>query len=477
MSEREHPGPFAVKPTERLLKAAGESKLKKSVGVLDLTALGIGAIIGTGIFVIIGEAIGDSGPAIVLSFLLAGITCIFSALSYSELASAIPVSGSAYTYAYATLGELIAFIIGWDLILEYGVSVAAIAVGWGGYLKDLLDSLFSITLPASIASPPGDGGTFNAPAVFVILAVACVLIAGIRESARTNTIMVAIKLTVLLFFIAVGVTSFHSSNFTPFAPNGVSGVVDAAALIFFAYIGFDAVSTASEESKDPARDLPKAIIGALVVATLLYIAVALVTTGLLPFDQLKGSESPLADAIEKGAGISWGANIISFGALVAITSVVLTILYGQTRIIFSMSRDGLLPAKLGEVWERTKTPALITAIVASLAAVIAAFVPLDEIAKLVNIGTLFAFLIVNIGVIVLRRTKPDLERGYRVPFVPVFPLIGSGLCIFLMTYLDGITWVRFGVWLVIGMVIYGFYGYRHSALRDESDEGAEQPAT
>ena len=477
MSNNEHPGPFAVKPTERLIKAAGDSKLVKSVGVLDLTALGIGAIIGTGIFVIIGEAIGDSGPAIVLSFALAGITCIFSALSYSELASAIPVSGSAYTYAYATLGELIAFIIGWDLILEYGVSVAAIAVGWGGYLKDLLDSLFSIDLPKAIASPPGDGGTFNAPAVFVIAAVACVLIAGIRESARTNTVMVLIKLVVLTFFIVVGVTSFDGSNFSPFAPNGFSGVVDAAALIFFAYIGFDAVSTASEESKDPSKDLPKAIIGALLIATGLYIAVALVTSGLLPFDQLKGSESPLADALDKGAGISWGADVISFGALVAITSVVLTILYGQTRIIFSMSRDGLLPARLGEVWERTKTPALITAIVAALAAVIAAFVPLEEIAKLVNIGTLFAFLIVNVGVIVLRRTKPDLERGYRVPFVPAFPLIGAALCIFLMTYLDGITWVRFGIWLVIGLAIYGLYGRRHSELRNDTSEGGEQPAT
>jgi APA family basic amino acid/polyamine antiporter len=463
-----HPGAFATKPTERLLEAAGQSRLRKAVGVLDLTALGIGAIIGTGIFVIIGEAIGDSGPAIVLSFALAGITCIFSALSYSELASAIPVSGSAYTYAYATLGELIAFIIGWDLILEYGVSVAAIAVGWGGYLKDLLDSLFGIDLPKSIASPPGDGGTFNAPAVFVVLSVAAVLIAGVRESARTNTVMVIIKLSILVFFIVVGVTSFDSSNFSPFAPNGFSGVVDAAALIFFAYIGFDAVSTASEEAKDPARDLPKAIIGALVIATGLYIAVALVTSGLLPFDQLKGSESPLADALEQGTGLSWGADVISFGALIAITSVVLTILYGQTRIIFSMCRDGLLPQRLGAIWERTKTPALITAIVAVLAAVIAAFVPLEQIAKLVNIGTLFAFLIVNIGVIVLRRTKPDLERGYRVPFVPVFPLIGSALCIFLMTYLDGITWIRFGIWLVIGLVIYGLYGYRHSELRNES---------
>ena len=250
-------------------------------------------------------------------------------------------------------------------------------------------------------------------------------------------------------------------------------MVDAAALIFFAYIGFDAVSTASEESKDPSKDLPKAIIGALLIATPLYIAVALVTSGLLPYDELKGSESPLADAIEKGAGLSWGADVISFGALVAITSVVLTILYGQTRIIYSMCRDGLLPERLGEIWERTKTPALITALTAVLAAVIAAFVPLAEIAKLVNIGTLFAFLIVNVGVIVLRRTKPDLDGDSGSRSCPLLPLIGAGLCIFLMTYLDATTWIRFGVWLVIGLVIYGTYGYRHSKLRGEPEGTAQ----
>ncbi len=464
-----HPGPFAAKSTDRLIEEAGESKLRRAVGVLDLTALGIGAVIGTGIFVIIGEAIGDSGPAIVLSFALAGLTCILSALSYSELAAAIPVSGSAYTYTYATLGELVAFIIGWDLILEYGLSIAAIAVGWGGYLKELLDSLFSINLPSSVAKAPGDGGTFNAPAVFLIIAVAGVLVAGVRESARTNTIMVCLKLGVLLFFIAVGITSFNGSNFEPFAPNGFSGIVDAAALIFFAYIGFDAVSTASEEAKDPARDMPKAIIGSLLIATTVYIAVAVVTSGLLPFDALKGNESPLATAIDKGAGLGWGADIISFGALIAITSVTLTILYGQTRIFYAMSRDGLLPAFFARIWERTKTPALITVTVAALAAVIAAFVPLEEIAKLVNIGTLFAFFLVNIGVIILRRTKPDLERGYRVPFVPFVPISGAALCLFLMKYLEAETWLRFGIWLVIGLAIYAAYGYRNSKLREEAE--------
>ena len=468
MPGREHPGPFSTISAKRLTETAEGSGLRKAVGVLDLTALGVGAVIGTGIFVIIGEAIGDSGPAIVISFLLAGLTCMFSALSYSELASAIPVSGSAYTYAYATLGELIAFIIGWDLILEYGLSVAAVAVGWGGYLKELLDSLFSINFPSEIANPPGEGGSFNAPAVFLVLSMTALLIAGIRESARTNTVMVVIKVAVLLLFIVIGVTAFDSSNFEPFAPNGFTGMVDAAALIFFAYIGFDAVSTASEECKEPSRDMPRAIIGSLAIATTIYIAVAVVTSGLLPYDAPKGDTSPLATALDQGAGIGWGADVISFGALIAITSVVLTILYGQTRIFFAMSRDGLLPDFFAKVWERTKTPALITLTVGLLAAAISAFVPLKEIAKLVNIGTLFAFLIVNVGVIVLRRTKPDLERGYRVPFVPVLPLIGAALCIFLMTYLDGQTWIRFGIWMAIGLLVYAGYGYRHSRLREDA---------
>jgi APA family basic amino acid/polyamine antiporter len=392
---------------------------------------------------------------------------VFSALSYAELASAIPVSGSAYTYSYATMGELIAFIIGWDLILEYGLSVAAVAVGWGGYFKELLDSLFGISLPDSIALPPGEGGTVNLPAVLVVAAVTIVLILGVRQSARSNTIMVCIKLVVLLLFIGLGVGHVKSGNFKPFAPNGFDGVVDAAALIFFAYIGFDAVSTASEEAKRPSRDLPIAIIGSLTIATVLYIVVSLVTSGLVPADQLTGNESPLATALDEGAGLSWGADMISFGALVAITSVVLTIMYGQVRIMFSMSRDGLVPAALGQISERTQTPIVLTAIFGFLISVLAALVPLTEIAKLVNIGTLFAFILVNAGVIWLRRTKPDMERGYRVPFVPVVPIIGILLCAFLMKYLEAATWYRFFGWLVVGLVVYAFYGFRHSKLRNE----------
>jgi APA family basic amino acid/polyamine antiporter len=467
-------GLFTRKPTGSAGDATSEQGLSRSVGTLDLTALGLGAIIGTGIFVIIGEAIGDSGPAIILSFLLAGVTCVFSALSYAELASTIPVSGSAYTYAYATMGELLAWIIGWDLILEYGVSVAAVAVGWGGYLQNLLDSVFGISLPDAIAQPPGEGGTINLPAVVLVLAITALLVAGVRESARANTVMVILKLAILLFFIVVGVTAFNGDNFSPFAPHGTSGVVDAAALIFFAYIGFDAVSTSGEESRRPARDLPIAIVGSLVIATVLYILVAIVATGLAPADKLADSEAPLTEAMQAG-GFGWSANILSIGALIAITSVVLTILYGQTRITFAMCRDGLLPRSLGTL-NRRKTPARITLLFGLFVAALSAVVPLSEIAKLVNIGTLFAFLIVNIGIIVLRRTQPDLERGFRVPFVPVLPLIGAALCIYLMTRLELVTWERFIAWLLAGLVIYFLYSRRHSLLR-RGDEAEDAPTT
>jgi basic amino acid/polyamine antiporter, APA family len=468
MATTARPGPFATKPTEQLLETAEGTRLNRTVGALDLTALGIGAIIGTGIFVIIGEAIAESGPAIVVSFVLAGVTCIFSALAYAELASTLPVSGSAYTYAYATMGEVLAWIIGWDLILEYGVSVAAVAVGWGAYFVELMDSLFGVTISESISLPPGEGGDVNVPALLLVLAVAGVLIAGVRQSARSNTVMVIVKLLVLLFFIVVAFSAFDGDNFSNFAPNGFSGIESAAALIFFAYIGFDAVSTGSEETKRPQRDLPIAIVGSLLIATTIYILVSIAAVGALPADQLAGQDAPLAVALSEGAGLDWGADIVTFGALVAITSVVLTILFGQTRVAFSMCRDGLMPERLATVWERTRTPVILTVVFAVPIALLAAFVPLTEIAELVNIGTLFAFFIVNIAVIWLRRTKPDMERGFRVPGVPVVPLIGAALCVYLMTKLPAETWARFGVWLGIGAILYVVYGYRNSRLRRAS---------
>jgi APA family basic amino acid/polyamine antiporter len=465
MAEATRGGLFVRKPVDRLIAdthdAAGQ--LRRAVGLLDLTALGIGAVIGTGIFVILGEAIGDAGPAIILSFVLAGVTCVFSALSYAELASTIPVSGSAYTYAYATMGELMAWIIGWDLILEYGISIAAVAVGWGQYLSELLDTLFGITLPESLSAPPGDGGTVNLPAVFLIVAVGFVLIAGVRESARANSIMVVIKLAIVVLFIVLAFTGFDSGNLHPFTPHGFDGIVTAGSVVFFAYIGFDAISTSGEETKNPGRDLPIAIIGSLTICTLLYILVSLSASAAVPYTKLNGQDAPLAFALQQ-LGFKWAANLISLGALIAITSVVLTVLYGQTRIMFAMARDGLLPRGLAKLSSR-QTPVRITVLFMVLSSVVAAFVPLSEIAKLVNIGTLFAFILTNIGVIVLRRTSPDLDRSFRVPFVPLFPLIGTALAAFLMKYLERQTWERFAVWLILGLAIYFLYGRTHSRLR------------
>jgi APA family basic amino acid/polyamine antiporter len=468
-------GLFARKSAEALADDASDNTgLRRAVGALDLTALGIGAIIGTGIFVIIGEAIGKSGPAIVISFVVAGLTCVFSALSYAELASTIPVSGSAYTYSYATLGEIVAWIIGWDLIIEYGFSVAVVAVGWGGYLQDLLSSLFGIHIPDSIAGPPGEGGTFNLPAVVLVLAISALLTVGVRESTRTNTVMVISKIAILIFFIVVGFAHFHGSHFTPFQPHGFNGTMDAAALIFFAYIGFDAVSTSGGEAKNPSRTLPIALVGSLVIATVIYILVALAAIGLAPAGKLAGSQAPLTDAIRQGAGLgSWAGDILSLGALVAITSVVLTVLYGQTRIFFAMARDGLVPRWFAKLNAR-RTPVRITIMFGVLVAALAAFIPLSELAELVNIGTLFAFLLVNIGVVVLRRTAPDLERGFQTPLVPVLPIIGAALCIWLMTKLQGATWWRFGIWLAIGLVIYFAYGRRHSRVQ-RGDGGGDPP--
>ncbi|GAA0900420.1 amino acid permease [Virgisporangium ochraceum] len=461
------PGLFAIRDVSSLLTETRESghELKRSVGALHLTAMGVGAIIGTGIFVVIGEGAGIAGPAVILSFVLAAVACVFSALSYAELASSIPVSGSAYTYAYATLGEIVAWIIGWDLILEYGVSVAAVAVGWGGNFNVFLDAAFGVQLPDAISQPPEEGGVFNLPAVLVVLAITVLLVRGVRESARANLVMVGIKLLALLFFIVIAMTSFSTKNFTPFFSEGTGSVTTAAAIIFFAYIGFDAVSTGSEEAIKPQRDLPLAIIGSLIICTIFYVLTAVGAIGIASPDQLKESEAPLATALNDGAGISWAAWVLAFGALVAITSVILVIMYGQTRIFFAMCRDGLMPEKLARVHPRFGTPALLTIILGSLIAVLAALVPLNEIVQLVNIGTLFAFVLVNIGVIVLRRTRPDMPRPYRVPWSPLLPVLGIAFAIYLMADLPLGTWIRFVVWLALGILIYVLYGYRNSRVR------------
>ncbi len=467
-------GLFATRDVADLVASTQEEggTLEKTIGPVALTALGVGAIIGTGIFVVIGEGAALAGPALVVSFILAAVTCLFSALSYAELASSVPVSGSAYTYSYATMGELVAFIIGWDLILEYGVSVAAVAVGWGGNVNEFLDAAFGFTIPDALSKSPDSGGVLNLPAVFIVLAITVLLVRGTRESARVNTIMVGIKLVVLLFFIIAALTAFKSGHFHPFNPKGgTGGITTAAGVIFFAYIGFDAVATGSEESKNPGRDLPIAIVGSLVISTILYIAVAIAAVGVAPVGSLgrEGNDAPLAAALREGTGISWASGVLAFGALIAITSVVLVIMYGQTRIFFAMCRDGLMPKSFASVHPRYGTPARLTIGFGTLIAILAAFVPLSEIVKLVNIGTLFAFILVNIGVIVLRRTKPDMERPFRTPLVPVFPIIGILLCLYLMKDLPGTTWIRFVVWLVVGLVIYFTYSRHHSRQRRLDD--------
>jgi basic amino acid/polyamine antiporter, APA family len=430
-------------------------------------AIGIGSIIGTGIFVIVAEGVSDAGPAVILAFVLAAMASGFSALSYAELASSIPVSGSAYTYSYATLGEIVAWIIGWDLILEYGVSVAAVAIGWGANLNKFLDSTFGFTLPESVSAAPGDGGVFNFPAVFITLVVTYLLIRGVRESASANRYLVVLTVGVLLLFVAVAVTVFNSDNLTPFAPHGSGGVNAAATAIFFAYIGFDTASTAGEEVENPRRNIPLGIVGALVVVTILYILVTITAVGALPTSELAASSAPLADALDRGAGISWGASLIAIGGLVAITSVILTVLYGQTRIFFAMCRDGLLPERLAAVNPRTGTPVMLTLIFGVLISILAAVIPLEKIIQLVNIGTLSAFIVVNVGVVILRRTRPDMPRPFRVPLSPLFPLLGVGFCIYLMRDLPTTTWLRFFLWLGAGLLIYTFYSYRNSRLRRE----------
>jgi len=464
---RKKPGLFATRDVSSLLTETHETghELKRAVSSWQLTAMGVGAIIGTGIFVVIGEGAAIAGPAVILSFGLAALACVFSALSYAELASSIPVSGSAYTYSYATLGEVVAWIIGWDLILEYGVSVAAVAVGWGGNFNEFLGNTFGVALPDAIARSPSDGGVFNLPAVIVVLAITWLLVIGVRESAQANLIMVIIKIAVLLFFIVAAATAINTDNFTPFAPTGWDGVVSAAAIIFFAYIGFDAVSTGSEEAKNPKKDLPLAIIGSLIIATVFYILVSLGATGLLPAGQLAESDAPLARALGEGAGLNWAAAILAAGAVIAITSVMLVILYGQTRIFFAMCRDGLLPERLADVHPRYGTPAKLTIGLGVLIAILAALVPLSEIVKLVNIGTLFAFVLVNIGVIVLRYTRPEMPRPFKVPLSPVLPILGIAFAVYLMTDLPLATWIRFVIWLAIGAVIYAAYGYRNSRVR------------
>jgi APA family basic amino acid/polyamine antiporter len=488
---------FRTKSLDRILSAgeAPDHQLKRTLGAFDVVMLGIGAIVGAGIFATIGTAAaGDAtrpgaGPALILSFVLTAVACGFAALCYAEFAAMVPISGSAYTYAYATLGELIAWIIGWDLIIEYAVGNVAVAISWGNYFKTLVSG-FGLVIPdwlstdyRTAAHVPGLFASaphvFGVPIVFNILAfgivalITILLVVGIRESATVNTAMVLLKLVVLGFFVVVGWSYVHAPNFHPFAPNGWGGVQAGAAIVFFAYIGFDAVSTVAEETREPARDLPIGIIGSLVICTFIYIVVALVFTGIIPYDVLKQKlateqAEPLTMALQYADIGRWSTlfvGIVAFGSVVAHTAVLLVFQLGQPRIFFSMARDGLLPPVFARVHPRFRTPHVTTILTGVAVGVCAMFTSIDEMVDLTNIGTLFAFVLVCIGILVLRKREPDRPRAFRTPWVPVVPVLGVLSCIYLMLGLPWITWVRFALWLGVGLVFYYGYGYRKSGLR------------
>lgn len=464
-----------IKPPDEITAEGEHSSLKRSMGLLALTMFSVGSIVGTGIFVILGEAVPKAGPAVLISFVLAAITCAFSAFSYAELAGSIPVSGSSYSYAYATLGELIAWICGWCLMLEYGVSVAAVAVGWGQYLNEFL-SVWGISIPAQFANPPGEaGGVFNIPAVIVVVACAFLLLRGASESAKVNTVMVFIKIGILLFFCAVAFTAFEPGNFAPFAPLGVAGISAAAGQVFFSYIGFDAASTAGEEAKNAKRDLPRAIILSLIIVTLLYVLVAAAAIGARPWEDFEGAgaEAVLAGIAADVTGSQWAPTLIALGAVISIFSVVLVVMYGQTRILFAMGRDGMLPKVFTKVNPKTQTPVNNTIIVTVIISILAAFVPLGQLAEATSIGTLAAFAIVNFGVIALWRARPELERTFKVPLMPLMPILGVVFCVYLISSLAVITWIVFFLWMAVGLAIYFGYSVRHSTAPEYRPEPIE----
>ncbi|MEU0085290.1 amino acid permease [Streptomyces sp. NPDC006274] len=465
-----------------------EHALKKSLSALDLTVFGVGVIIGTGIFVLTGKVAKETaGPATALAFVAAGVVCALAALCYAEFASTVPVAGSAYTFSYASLGELPAWIIGWDLVLEFALGTAVVAVGWSGYVRSLMDNV-DWHLPAALQGPDVDGGAFDLLAFLLILALTAVLVVGMKLSARITAVVVAIKVGVVLIVIVAGLFFVKAANYDPFIPEsrgqtegsgwdaplvqllfgyeptnfGVMGIFTAASVVFFAFIGFDVVATAAEETKVPQRDMPRGILGSLLICTVLYVAVSLVVTGMQHYTELSTS-APLADAF-KSVGKPFFAGVISFGAAVGLTTVCMILLLGQTRVFFAMSRDGLLPRFFSKTHPRFRTPYRPTILLGVIIAVVAGFTSINELATLVNIGTLFAFVVVALGVIILRRTRPDLHRAFRTPLVPLVPILSVAASVWLMLNLPGETWFRFAVWMALGLVVYALYGRGHSRL-------------
>jgi APA family basic amino acid/polyamine antiporter len=436
----------------------------RSIGLFQLVMLGVGATVGTGIFVALTAAVPESGPAVIVSFVIAGITAALTALCYAELASTMPVSGSAYSYAYATLGEFCAFVVGACLLLEYAVSASAIAVGWGQYLNELFRDVTGWQMPEAISQPPGAGGVFNLPAVVLIAICAALLLRGARESATVNAVLVIVKLGVLALFIVIALTAFKSEHLAPFTPHGWVGVGTAASTIFFSYIGIDAVSTAGGEVKDPGRTLPRGIIISLLLVTAVYLLVAFAAVGAQPWTEFAGQDAGLAVILRNVTGAAWPSILFSVGAVVSIFSVTLVTMYGQTRILTAMSGDGLLPAVFHKLDPRTQAPKYNTYIVAAFIAILAAVVPLDVLVNLTSMGTLTAFAVVSLGVMILRRTRPDLERGFRVPLFPLVPIASVAFCLYLMIELPTQTHLLFLLWVAAALVLYFGFSFRNSLL-------------
>ena len=504
---------FSTKPLQQLMHHANEDNgMKRALSATNLTTLGIGAVIGAGIFVLTGQAAAQyAGPGIVISFLISGMACLFAGLCYAEFASMIPISGSAYTYAYATLGEFIAWIIGWDLILEYLFAASTVSVGWSGYMVSFLKD-FGIDIPPQftaawrtilidipnlgwkpltnqlaesltssgivVANLPHITAVLNLPAMFIIAAITFLLIIGIKESASFNNIMVMIKVFVILLFIGIGFFFVNKANWHPFIPPntgvwghfGWSGILRGSAVIFFAYIGFDAVSTAAQEAKNPQRDMPIGILGSLGISTILYILVAIVLTGIVSYTFLNVAD-PIAVGVDAmGKGLFWLRPIIKIAAIAGLSSVILVMMLGQPRIFYAMSKDGLLPPRFSKIHSKYKTPYFSTIITGSAACILAGILPIDILGELVSIGTLLAFAIVCIGIIILRYKRPDLKRPFKTPLVPLIPILGAAICMIQMYSLPFDTWLRLIIWMAIGMFIYFTYSIHHSSLRKQNGE-------
>ncbi len=482
-------------------EGGGERSLKRTLGPLNLTTLGIGAIIGAGIFVLTGQAAAlHAGPAVPISMVLVGIACAFAGLCYAEMASAVPVAGSAYTYSYATMGEFVAWIIGWDLVLEYAAGAATVGVGWSGHMVSLLQQ-FNLHIPPHFSNAPFQwctganvqaavagcahgglnwtGAIINAPAMFIVALMSTILVVGIKESATVNNVIVILKVTIILLIVAVGLGHINTANWKPFIPAntgewgtfGWSGVLRGAGLVFFAYIGFDAVSTAAQEARNPQRDMPIGILGSLAICTVLYVVVSAVLVGMVPFGELN-LPAPMAYAMEKIGAPAWVRVSVDVGAVLGLGSVILVMLLGQSRVFYSMSRDGLLGKWAGQVHPRFRTPYLSTIFTGIAVGVATGLLPLQLLGQLVNIGTLLAFVLVCAGVLVLRRTRPDLDRPFRTPWVPFVPVMGILCCLGLMLTLPMDTWIRLVVWLLIGLTIYFGYGRHHSVLQQEREAGS-----